>query len=305
MDLITYDSTEMKIVWHENINNGSFAASKSIANTTASDVDTADFDNDGDIDIFTTSVNNKIVLWYQNDGHGNFQINEQATIHVETGANIIRVRDVNNDGLIDVVLSVYPNSIVWHKNEGDNHFGTQQIVTAAAKYATDLKLADLDKDGDVDILSSSWDDDKVAWYANDGNGNFGEQQIISTAGDRPNTVYVADVDKDGDLDVLATSYADDKVALFRNLLPDIRINPDSTTRFVLFPNPTANQLQIKQNNKPAYVTYAIYNVLGSELIKGSFNTQTLTLDVTNLSKGMYLVQLKQDRQTQTIKWLKQ
>ena len=44
--------------------------------------------------------------------------------------------------------------------------------------------ADLDGDGDVDVLSSSLDDDKVAWYENiDGRGSFGPQQIIAETGD--------------------------------------------------------------------------------------------------------------------------
>ena len=39
--------------------------------------------------------------------------------------------------------------------------------------------ADLDGDGDMDVLSASDWDDKIAWYENDGSGNFGTQQVIS------------------------------------------------------------------------------------------------------------------------------
>ena len=32
--------------------------------------------------------------------------------------------------------------------------------------------ADVDGDGDMDVLSASYNDDKIAWYENDGSQNF-------------------------------------------------------------------------------------------------------------------------------------
>ena len=63
---------------------------------------------------------------------------------------------------------------------GYTQFGTQQIITANAIGAKSVYAADLDGDGDMDVLSSSEVDEKVAWYKNlDGLGNFGSQQVIS------------------------------------------------------------------------------------------------------------------------------
>jgi hypothetical protein len=42
-----------------------------------------------------------------------------------------------------------------------------------------VSAADLDNDGDIDVLSASRWDDKIAWYENDGSGNFGIEQIIT------------------------------------------------------------------------------------------------------------------------------
>lgn len=96
-------------------------------------------------------------------------------------------------------------------------FGGQTIISTAADRPTDIFVADLDGDGDFDVLSTSLIDDEVAWYENLGGGSFGPQQIISTAGDGPTSVFAADLDNDGDADVLAATSTDDAVAWFENL----------------------------------------------------------------------------------------
>ncbi|MBK9461508.1 MAG: VCBS repeat-containing protein [Sphingobacteriales bacterium] len=80
----------------------------------------------------------------------------------------------------------------------------------AADYPKSVYAADLDNDGDMDVLSASSGDDKIAWYENDGSGNFGTQQIITTDANGATSVYAADLDNDGDMDVLSASRYDYK-----------------------------------------------------------------------------------------------
>ena len=81
----------------------------------------------------------------------------------------------------------------------------------------ELHAADLNGDGDLDVLSASLDDDSVAWYENDGQDGFTEHPISSEADDLL-AVNTADVDGDGDLDILAMSVLDDKVVLYENTI---------------------------------------------------------------------------------------
>ncbi|KAK3267056.1 hypothetical protein CYMTET_24363, partial [Cymbomonas tetramitiformis] len=95
-----------------------------------------------------------------------------------------------------------------------------RVISTLADGASFVYAADVDGDGDIDVLSASYGDDKIAWYANNGSGVFGSQQVISTLADNARSVYAADVDGDGDMDVLSASLLDSKIAWCTNRYSD-------------------------------------------------------------------------------------
>ena len=61
-------------------------------------------------------------------------------------------------------------------------FGPQQVITTSAGRPFSVTVADLDGDGDRDVLSGSSEDPKIAWYENtDAMGAFGPQRVITTS----------------------------------------------------------------------------------------------------------------------------
>jgi len=85
----------------------------------------------------------------------------------------------------------------------------------AVNNAYSVYVADVDGDGDMDVLSASRWDDKIAWYENDGDENF-NAHTITTSADGAKSVYAVDVDGDGDMDVLSASWDDNKIAWYEN-----------------------------------------------------------------------------------------
>jgi hypothetical protein len=124
------------------------------------------------------------------------------------GAKSVFAADLDGDGDLDVLSASYrDDKIAWYENtDGLGTFGVQNVITSDADGASSIFAADMDGDGDTDVLSASWYDGKIAWYENtDGLGTFGQQNVITTNATVAEWVIAADIDGDGDTDVLSAS----------------------------------------------------------------------------------------------------
>ena len=96
---------------------------------------------------------------------------------------------------VDVLLAA-DNRLAWYENiDGKGRFGDQQLISTVTDHVISVHAGDKDGDGDVDVLSSSWEDGtKIAWYENtDGEGGFGEPEVI-TMGAVVGSSYAVDVE---------------------------------------------------------------------------------------------------------------
>src|SRR5690554_7240991 len=94
-------------------------------------------------------------------------------------SNKTRPVHLDNDGDIDVLASAYfSGEIVWYENlDGQGNFSARKVVDIIPKTFSVI-AADVDSDGDLDIIGVS-DDHGLFWFENlDGNGNFSEKNPI-------------------------------------------------------------------------------------------------------------------------------
>ena len=78
--------------------------------------------------------------------------------------------------------------------------------------ASSVRAADMDVDGDMDILATSESGDKIYWFENDGNANpsFTARTAYANS-DGAWAVIPYDIDRDGDLDIVSASHVDNKI----------------------------------------------------------------------------------------------
>ncbi|MEM7205338.1 MAG: VCBS repeat-containing protein, partial [Planctomycetota bacterium] len=166
---------------------------------------TGDVDGDGDLDVVVgNAAANRL---YLNDGTGVFTDASAARLPADNDETLaVAFVDVDGDGDLDLVLGTSRGQDRLYINDGDGTF----VDETAARLPTDtsstfaLGAADIDGDGDADlIVGKPWGVQDLL-YENDGQGVFTDR----TAGQLPpqnrgtTGIALGDIDADGDLDVV-------------------------------------------------------------------------------------------------------
>lgn len=218
MDALSASESDNTIAWYENNGSGNFTSHtiSSSANY-ASGVYACDMDKDGDMDVISSSYADGEIDWYENNGAESFT--EHTITSKAFYAECIDVKDMDGDGDMDVISTSYgfnytSGDIIWYENNGSQTF-TPHIVTSSLQDAKSVFAADVNNDGNMDLLTASNGDNEINWFENDGTGNFTQQNItVSASG--AECVYATDMDNDQDLDVLSASSMDNTIAWYEN-----------------------------------------------------------------------------------------
>jgi hypothetical protein len=191
-----------------------------------------DLDGDGRTDFICTGMTNSVVppvmLFYHNEGRGNFT-ESQINLPGLTGGGLA-LADIDNDGDLDLALSGSATASLntgataaIYKNNGDATFVLHQRLTNAVHHAS-IQWGDFDGDGDYDLLLNGYRDGNVPsiQILINANGSFtpivGLATLPAGVGSNANAGNAewADLDGDGDLDILVGG--SDGAAIYRNNL---------------------------------------------------------------------------------------
>ena len=212
----------------------------------------ADYDNDGDQDLFVNNYGPNVL--YRNNGDGTFtDVTDRAGVRggdkVGAGACFL---DVDADGDLDLYVANYvkftyethvviyqdgyPQYVsprgypyepdLLYRNNGDGTFTDVSDESGVGRHAGSgmgMVSADYDGDGDTDVFTLN-DVDGNFFFQSDGAGRFEEVGLmVGTAynayGDELGSMGVdcGDYDNDGWLDLFMTSYQGQMPVLYRNL----------------------------------------------------------------------------------------
>lgn len=207
-DLLASDPNSGTVTWHQNDGNGGFTQRTVATVAFGRTVAAADFDGDGRLDVLTSRVDGD-ALWYRQHSNGNFYSSSLAP------ANAVTAIDFLKDGAFEAAIagaSPGPFQILYRDA------GSLRTIGSGSVAGTSVDAADVDGDGDIDVLGASAGDSSLTWF---------ESQPAT-----PNVVFVrhtiatdvagisraslVDLDRDGDLDVLAVAAGDGTIAWFEN-----------------------------------------------------------------------------------------
>ena len=204
LDIVSSSRGDDTIAWYENdgADDPTFTAADIATSADgAQDVHVADLDGDGDLDIISASHDDDTIAWYENDGAANPTFTAADIATNADGAQAIDVADFDGDGDLDIVsASAGDDKIALYENNGAaNPTFTTVVISTSADGAHDVSIADVDGDGDLDIVSASATDDTIAVYTNNGAADPTFTAVdIATNADGASSVFVGDLDRDGD-----------------------------------------------------------------------------------------------------------
>ena len=205
----------------------------SLPGTSSTDVDLVDVDGDGDLDLFIAEGTdtpaprpNRLLL---NDGTGAFA-DATATHLPPAVANSTKADfgDLDGDGDLDaIVANLGPEQLLLNTGGGVFADGSAARLPPPPPFLQDItadaRLADVDGDGDLDVLLSNENPFNPSptgggqnrLWINNGLGFFSDQTAarLPAANDQTGAMLPGDVDGDGDLDLVVLNRGQDLVLI--------------------------------------------------------------------------------------------
>ncbi len=170
-------------------------------------VNAGDVDGDGDLDVVASWFNSDNFTMYLNDGGSTPTFSAEGEIFTGNGAQYVSFADMDVDGDLDVVhTNRSGDDVKWGDNtSGDGSTWTVRNIDSSEDQAQALRLADIDADGDVDVVTQHLGGGLAHWQENlAGDGlSWVQHNVLTTDG--AGQVGVGDMDGDGDLDILVSA----------------------------------------------------------------------------------------------------
>ncbi len=135
-----------------------------------------------------------------------------ATSYAAPGSlRSVAIGDLNGDGIPDMVVAGTDGFVRTFFGHGDGTFGTGATYSVGGDGTTAVLLADINKDGRLDIVTSNSDSDTVSVLFNGGHNaktivKFSLPHIFALGGaSKPVAMQIGDLNNDGFLDIVTAN----------------------------------------------------------------------------------------------------
>jgi len=213
-----------------------------VLNTRSSEgLEVFDLDADGDQDVV---INGR---WLENPLPGGDPGQGPWIEHdIDTnwpGAVRVHATDLDANGHADVIFAASESAgerLSWYSTlDPVNGPWTEHIIANQADYVHSLEAADMDLDGDLDVVTAemhqSTDPDEVIVHLNEGGGLGWRPQVVALTGSH--NLIATDMDADGDVDLVGANHALPPLEMWRNELnPGARLSLEQWQRVVVTAN---------------------------------------------------------------------
>jgi hypothetical protein len=120
-----------------------------------------DYDNDGFLDLFLTSLDGTGSALYHNRGDGTFELDARSSALRRTLSGIAGLDaaffDFDNDGRLDLIV-VGKGGVRLFRNDATRGFEDySSILPDSLRAGRAVAVADIDQDGDLDLIIVGWD----------------------------------------------------------------------------------------------------------------------------------------------------
>ena len=173
------------------------------------DVAIADFNRDGNVDAAIANHGAKLVSILLGNGKGQFSNAPGSPFAVESKPHPhgIAVADFNGDKKSDIAMDSWGENkvlVMFGRNDGTFQTPGTKFDVGKMPYQR-LRAADINEDGNADIVTSNFEDSSVSVLVSNGHGSFSRKDF-SVPPD-PFGIAIADLNGDRHLDIAIAHYS--------------------------------------------------------------------------------------------------
>ncbi len=173
-----------------------------------SSVQIADFDGDGKNDLCVGDYWSAVLYLFRGHGDGTFDAPRSQALRLFS-PRFLAHADLDGDGVQDLVVGHNLSLVSVVRGRGDLTFEPPVEINLPNEF-TDLEIADLDRDGKLDIVGALPHGNAVGILWGAGGGTF-EPLMTLPGAEGTGEVEVGDVDNDGRTDLVATAYNSERL----------------------------------------------------------------------------------------------